>query len=97
MRTIDRSSAFKRDYKREAKGLHHATLDDALKPVLVALATDQPLDARYRDHDLSGDWAGYRECHIKPDLLMLALTVSTPAEGGMPWLGFICFSQELLK
>ena len=97
MRTIDRSSAFKRDYKREAKGLHHATLDDALKPVLVALAADQPLDARYRDHDLSGDWAGYRECHIKPDLLMLALTVSTPAEGGMPWLGFICFSQELLK
>ena len=39
MRTIDRSSAFKRDYKREAKGLHRATLDDALKPVLVALAS----------------------------------------------------------
>lgn len=71
MRTIDRSSAFKRDYKREAKGQHRATLDDALKPVLVALATDQPLDARYRDHDLSGDWAGYRECHIKPDLLLI--------------------------
>ena len=58
MRTIDRSSAFKRDYKREAKGQHRATLDDSLKPVLVALATDQPLDACYRDHDLSGDWAG---------------------------------------
>ncbi|EPG5991846.1 type II toxin-antitoxin system YafQ family toxin [Pseudomonas aeruginosa] len=42
-----------------------------LKPVLVALATDQPLDVRYRDHDLSGDWAGYRECHIKPDLLLI--------------------------
>lgn len=39
--------------------------------ILVALATDQPLDARYRDHDLSGDWAGYRECHIKPDLLLI--------------------------
>ncbi|MFG7405636.1 type II toxin-antitoxin system YafQ family toxin [Klebsiella pneumoniae] len=35
------------------------------------LATDQPLDVRYRDHDLSGDWAGYRECHIKPDLLLI--------------------------
>ena len=57
MRTIDRSSAFKRDYKREAKGQHRATLDDALKPVLVALATDQPLDARYRDHGLCcKDW-----------------------------------------
>ncbi|HRP26088.1 type II toxin-antitoxin system YafQ family toxin [Thauera sp.] len=71
MRTIDRSSAFKRDYKREAKGQHRATLDEVLKPVLVALATDQPLDVRYRDHDLSGDWAGYRECHIKPDLLLI--------------------------
>ena len=71
MRTIDRSSAFKRDYKREAKGQHRASLDDALKPVLLALATDQSLDARCRDHDLSGDWAGYRECHIKPDLLSI--------------------------
>ena len=71
MRTIDRSSAFKRDYKREAKGLYRVTLDDELAPVLKALADDQPLDARYRDHDLSGDWAGYRECHIKPDLLLI--------------------------
>ncbi|MBE7563795.1 type II toxin-antitoxin system YafQ family toxin [Acidithiobacillus sp. HP-6] len=71
MRTIDRSSSFKRDYKREAKGQHRATLDDELKPVLVALATDQLLDAKYRDHDLSGDWAGYRECHVKPDLLLI--------------------------
>lgn len=71
MRTIDRSSAFKRDYKREAKGLHRATLDGSLRPVLVALVTDQRLDASHRDHDLSGDWAGYRECHVKPDLLLI--------------------------
>ena len=71
MRTIDRSTAFKRDYKREAKGQHRGSLDDALKAVIVALATDQPLDARHRDHDLSGDWAGYRECHVKPDLLLI--------------------------
>ena len=36
MRTIDRATAFKRDYKREAKGQHRATLDNDLKPVLVA-------------------------------------------------------------
>lgn len=70
MRTIDRSSVFKRDYKREAKGQHRATLDRDLKPILVALATDQPLDARYRDHDLSGDWAGYRKSDA--DTLRLA-------------------------
>ena len=71
MRTIDRSSAFKRDYKRESKGPHRSTLDEILKPALLSLATDQPLNPRYRDHDLSGDWAGYRECHIKPDLLLI--------------------------
>ena len=42
-----------------------------LSQALVALATDQPLGACYRDHDLSGDWAGYRECHVKPDLPLI--------------------------
>ena len=71
MRTVDRSTAFKRDYKREGKGHHRATLDDNLIPILMALANDQPLAPRHRDHDLSGDWAGYRDCHIKPDLLLI--------------------------
>lgn len=71
MRTIEHSSSFKRDYRRESRGLHRATLDSDLKPVLIALATDKPLDPKYRDHDLSGDWAGYRECHLKPDLLII--------------------------
>jgi mRNA interferase YafQ len=71
MRTIERSSTFKRDYKREAKGQHRNTLDDSLSPALLALANDQQLEPRYRDHDLSGDWAGYRECHVKPDLLLI--------------------------
>lgn len=67
MQAIDISSSFKRDDKREAKGQHRAVLDDLLKPVLLSLATDLPLDAKYRDHDLSGDWAGYRDCHLKSD------------------------------
>jgi len=71
MRTLDRSSEFKRDYKRESKGQHRVTLNDAFTSILTALALDQPLDARYRDHDLSGNWAGYRECHVKPDLLLI--------------------------
>ena len=67
MRTIDRSSEF----KRESKGQHRATLNDVFTSVLAALVIDKPLDARYRDHDLSGNWAGYRECHVKPDLLLI--------------------------
>ncbi len=71
MRQIDRASSFKRDYKRVAKGQHRLTLDDDLISVLRALAFDQSLEARHRDHDLSGDWSGYRECHVKPDLLLI--------------------------
>ena len=71
MRTIERSSAFKRDYKREAKGPHRVTLDADLMPVLATLANDRLLADRYRNHDLSGNWAGYRECHVKPDLLLI--------------------------
>jgi mRNA interferase YafQ len=71
MRTIERSTAFRRDYKREARGRYRATLDADLMPVLAALADDQPLEPRHRDHDLSGDWAGYRDCHIRPDLVLI--------------------------
>jgi mRNA interferase YafQ len=71
MRTIERSSVFKRDYKRESKGQHRATLDADLVPILMALADDRPLDAKHRDHDLGGDWKGYRECHVRPDLLLI--------------------------
>jgi mRNA interferase YafQ len=71
MRTIERSSAFKRDYKREMRSRHSTTLDVALAPVLVALLNGEALEPRHRDHELSGDWMGYRECHIKPDLLLI--------------------------
>jgi mRNA interferase YafQ len=71
MRAIERSSAFKRDYKREAKGQQRATLDADLVPLLKALAGDQPLEPRHRDHDLSGEWAGYSGCHVKPDLVLI--------------------------
>ena len=71
MRTIEQSSAFKRDYKREAKGRHRTTLDNSLRLVLVTLIDDGPLDTRHKDHALQGDWDGYRECQIKPDLLLI--------------------------
>lgn len=46
MRTIERTRQFKRDYKRETKGRHRATLDTDLLFVLTALAEDEPLAAR---------------------------------------------------
>jgi len=71
MRTIERSTKFKKDFKRELKGRYRDVLESELKMVVVSLMKDEVLDVRYRDHDLSGNWAGYRECHIKPDLLLI--------------------------
>jgi mRNA interferase YafQ len=71
MREIERTSRFKRDYKREAKGRHRSTLDEDLVAVFRSLAADVPLSERYRDHALTGNWSGYRDCHIKPDLVLI--------------------------
>lgn len=71
MRTIEWTGQFKRDYKREAKGQHRATLDEDLFSVVDCLANDQPLETRFRDHSLTGDWKDHRDCHIKPDLVLI--------------------------
>jgi len=71
MRKIERTGQFKRDYKREAKGQHRAELDTILVPVLAALARDEMLEPRLRDHALSGDWRDHRDCHIRPDLVLI--------------------------
>ena len=71
MRTIERTTQFKRDYKRESKGQHRATLTNDFAPVLTALANDQLLVEKYRDHALTGEWKDYRDCHIKPDLILV--------------------------
>ena len=71
MRTIDRSTAFKRDYKRIKATPKHKDVDGILMSVLGLLLTDQSLPDKNRDHDLTGDWSGYRECHVKPDLLLI--------------------------
>ncbi len=62
---------FKRDYKREGKGQHRATLDADLFSVVDTLANDQQLESRYYDHALSGEWKDHRDCHIKPDLVLI--------------------------
>lgn len=71
MRRIERTGAFKSDFKREAKGRHRATLDGDLAAVIGALANDTPLVARHRDHALTGNWRDHRDCHVKPDLVLI--------------------------
>jgi mRNA interferase YafQ len=71
MRTIENTRQFRRDYKRERKGKHGARLDAILLPVLHMLANDTPLPLRHRDHPLSGEWSDHRDCHIRPDLVLI--------------------------
>jgi mRNA interferase YafQ len=72
MRTIERSSAFKRDYKRaKATPRHGKDLDSRLSTILALLLKNEVLPESLRDHGLSGVWTGYRECHIRPDLLLI--------------------------
>ena len=71
MRKIERTGQFKRDYKRESKGQYSKVLDLALIDVLELILDGKPLPAKYRDHPLSGDWSDHRDCHLKPDLVLI--------------------------
>ena len=71
MRKIERTRQFRRDYKRESRGRHAAVLAERFPETVRALAMDADLDARLRDHALSGAWANYRDCHIRPDLVLI--------------------------
>ena len=72
MRVIELTSTFKRDYKRITKGRHRKMLEgDDFKAVVMALADDQPLAEKHQDHALRGEWNDHRDCHIKPDLVLI--------------------------
>ena len=71
MRAIERTSRFKRDYRRESGGRHRAYLDATLVPVVEVLANDRPQEPYHHDHALSGEWGDHRDCHVKPDLLLI--------------------------
>jgi len=70
-REITQSNAFKRDLRREARGRYGPTLAADLTKVLQALAADTALEPRHRDHALTGNLQGYRDCHIRPDLVLI--------------------------
>ena len=93
MRTIERTGRFKRDYKRESSGRHRASLDGSLMAIVEALANDQPLEPRCHDHALSGEWSDHRDCHVKPDVILIyqkpdAQTLRLVRLGSHSQLGF---------
>lgn len=61
---------FLKDWERLSRGGRHDL--GALKAVMMLLgANDSPLPPIYRDHQLKGDWADHRECHIGGDFLLI--------------------------
>jgi mRNA interferase YafQ len=71
MRTIRYTNQFKRDYKRELAGRHRLLLDDLLLEIVGTLAEDRLLQPRHKDHPLGGMWKDHRDCHIRPDLVLI--------------------------
>ena len=70
-REIRRTTAFKRDYQRETRGRHTKALEQLLREVLALLVEGSPLPAARRDHRLAGEWSGFRDCHLRPDLVLI--------------------------
>jgi len=66
MYKIFRTNSFKKDYKKLS------TQDkNLIKDIIIQLSKGEELDKKYKDHKLIGDYIGCRECHIKPDLLLI--------------------------
>ena len=65
---LKRTAQFRKDLKLVVKRrLNIDLLDD----IIQTLRERKPLDPKYRDHALTGNYAGFRECHIQPDWLLI--------------------------
>lgn len=62
------TTQFKKDYKSALK--RHLDID-LLDDIIRTLSRGETLPQKNKDHDLSGDWIGHRECHIQPDWLLV--------------------------
>ena len=68
MRAFQISKDFKRDLKKLPAEI---MLSSEFIEVFYCLQHDLPLPEKYKDHPLTGDWRGYRDCHIKNDLVLI--------------------------
>jgi mRNA interferase YafQ len=68
MKKIETTTKFNKDLKRIVKQRKDISL---IKKILETLQKDEPLPVKNRDHKLTGNYNGYRECHITPDWLLI--------------------------
>ena len=65
---VIRTASFKREFRKAIKRGYNRLL---FEEVVSVLASGETLAPKYHDHDLSGGWSGYRDCHITPDWLLI--------------------------
>lgn len=70
---LQRTTQFKKDCKLMKR--RGRNLDD-LRDIVTMLQAGEPLPERNRDHELTGNLAGFRECHIQPDWLLIYLVLN---------------------
>ena len=75
MREIEFTSQFRKDFKRVKKDTNNKDLVSILNPVLDLLVNDENLSLRLRSHKLAGEYKGFEECHLRPDLLLIYLRI----------------------
>lgn len=63
---------YSKEFKKGLKKLKNDTQSlNLVKNVITKLANDEILELKFKDHKLTGDYEGFRECHIKPNLLLI--------------------------
>lgn len=67
-RRVRKTSRFKKDFKRLAR---NAAFCAEFASVLRLLVDDMPLPSKYSDHALCNNWDGCRDCHIRPDVVLI--------------------------
>lgn len=68
MLKLETTVQFRRDYKRMMK---RGCKRELIEYVIDSLLKEETLDVKYRDHELKGNYIGFRECHIQPDWLLI--------------------------
>ncbi|TXJ56654.1 type II toxin-antitoxin system YafQ family toxin [Brachyspira aalborgi] len=81
------SSKFRKQYKKLNQKEKEIT-----KKIINKLLNDEILESKYKDHKLIGKYAGFRECHIKPDLLLIYKKENNASRGQLPTLILVCIA-----
>jgi mRNA interferase YafQ len=69
-RSADYAKSFLKDWERLSRSGRH-DMGNLKEAMLLLIANDSPLGPEWLDHPLKGEWAGYRDCHIGGDFLLI--------------------------